>query len=712
MRLRSAHITFLQRRAWLALLVCFAAIFPRLGYAEGGKYMSDPGFRILVLQIFRINQAMESAAQNPMDQWRRQNVAHEMGLLPAAIVSLAGSFQQGNLTDSDLAPVEQMLGGFLNQNVGEMYTKFMQHPDRKLIPKVGNNFPMPVGAGNKRDSQSLMFDDATGKNSGTASSPLDGQLASPLAGSSPANKTKDSQSLVFDDGAKKSDDSTANGSQDSTSSSSGKSSASQLDRDLASIESSLVSSNGGLTGGPGPSSGSGNSTSNSAVQPPPKNEDSLEDSQKLAEDATSKKMGKRNQKAKRKHYRIKPNPSYWSVVPLFRLSEVLLTPNAHAEGQEAAAILFGVAAMIAAAAPVMASMQQANADKQIAAINANAQKAMTDQTSQTTLALSQRQAQISQNQSQTAKDMAASNQQFSQQKLTMQLDSLKQARQDQLQFDQKKQAFDQQIDQQRIQLAQQQAQQTIALNDLQFKTQLTALGLSNGLSKTLGNASVLSTNRASVPQGAPVGSTGIGQSALARANSSSMASNASTAGPQLGNTIGSRLSSGSNAAINSANIARGVLADRLLASGVEGANQTAVGSKNAGGKRAIRSAMAPLGDESEAEAVPMDRSPLLRTAMARNALVPGSTTKVHLKGTKSRGTMFNQFMQTAARAVPNQENYSSFRGERSAESPKLADSPASGTHQSVSAYNAPGQVGAEVSLRKSGRTRAIAYTED
>jgi hypothetical protein len=214
-----------------------------------------------------------------------------------------------------------------------------------------------------------------------------------------------------------------------------------------------------------------------------------------------------------------------------------VAPVAYAEegGGEAAGILFGLAAMIAAAAPAVAASIQSKADVSIATINAKTQKDMTNTTSRTTLALSQQQASIAENQSQTAKDMAASNQQFSQQKLEMQLDALKQARTDQLAFDQKKQAFDQQIDQERIQLAQQQSQETIALNDLQFKTQLSALGMSSGFSKTINAANSLSVSRGGVSPGAvPTGAAGLG--ALGK---TSLPGSNQTQGPSFANNSGS-----------------------------------------------------------------------------------------------------------------------------------------------------------------------------
>ena len=134
----------------LTLIGCLSTslfTYPETAHAASmGKLMSLPGFVNLVAAIARTNLAMQQAAENPEDAWRRQAVHDAVAAMPAAIIGLAGEFQAGKLKNEDLPGVQAMLGGFIDVNAADGYKKFMSHPDKSLIPKTGEGFPQNIPA--------------------------------------------------------------------------------------------------------------------------------------------------------------------------------------------------------------------------------------------------------------------------------------------------------------------------------------------------------------------------------------------------------------------------------------------------------------------------------------------------------------------------------------------------------------------------------------
>ncbi len=145
MQLESKHILRRAGKAVKLFLFSFTALLTLLPQsAHADDPMSNPGMRKLMMTIAMLNFAMQQAAENPMDQWRRQNVAHMMGMMPIAIAGLAKEFQANKLVDSQLPMVQAMLGGFIDKNVGDRYTAFAKNPSKNLIPQVGKSFPADI----------------------------------------------------------------------------------------------------------------------------------------------------------------------------------------------------------------------------------------------------------------------------------------------------------------------------------------------------------------------------------------------------------------------------------------------------------------------------------------------------------------------------------------------------------------------------------------
>jgi hypothetical protein len=109
--------------------------------APMSKLKTLPGFIAAVGAVYATNAAMLSAAENPMDDSRREAVRKAIAAMPAAIIALAMEFKNGNLHDADYPAIAAMLGGFVDVNAGDNYKKFLQKPNRSAIPKTGAGFP-------------------------------------------------------------------------------------------------------------------------------------------------------------------------------------------------------------------------------------------------------------------------------------------------------------------------------------------------------------------------------------------------------------------------------------------------------------------------------------------------------------------------------------------------------------------------------------------
>jgi hypothetical protein len=467
--------------------------------------MNNKSFALLVAVIFNLNNAMESAAKNPMDDWRRQNVQTAFRMLPPAIVGLADEFKANKFKNSDLPLVQKMLGGFVNVKAAEGMKRFMDKPDKSLIPKLGNTFPYALAskgagavAGNSDSRQLVMSDTAKpgkGLNNGSAPAGMafggdqnelanlndEATFGAPNAPASPAFKADD-KDLVFEDSAPKAGagDKLSDKSADAPTSGQSfvpnvKSSLSNVNgdrsavsgdpalldaqRDIASLEAQLD----------GKSAGEASELKTSRIG------DGNEDS-----DVDGKPANGKKKKKKAANYKLSVEPKFWTSVPFLKLSQAMIA--AHAEesagggGGEAAQILYGIAAMMAAIAPAIAIGIQAQSDQKIAQINATAQIDMANIASQTSITLAAQQAAVAKSQTQATQQISQQNQASTTQRLQLQLAELRQARQQATQFEAKRLQFQQNIDQQRLNLAKVQAEKTIDIADRQYRDSLTQNG--------------------------------------------------------------------------------------------------------------------------------------------------------------------------------------------------------------------------------------------
>jgi hypothetical protein len=155
----------------------------------------------------------------------------------------------------------------------------------------------------------------------------------------------------------------------------------------------------------------------------------------------------------------------------------------------------GVAAIIAAIAPMVVASIQAKADVKIAEINAATQIKLTNITADTSKYLADQQKDIALTQSNIAQQISTKNNESVTQRLQMQLNELSAARTDAEKAEEEKRQLDYQYNQERIQLAQKQASDNLALAKQTLNAQLTQAGLSQGFSNSVNSGDRLGVSR-------------------------------------------------------------------------------------------------------------------------------------------------------------------------------------------------------------------------
>lgn len=260
---------------WLSVPLAFMAIFytvfspiEALG-ASASELMSIPAFVGLLGAVARTNAAMRSAAENPMDDNRREEVRAAVAAMPAAIVAMAMVFQAGKLGNEDYPPVAAMLGGFVDVNAADAYKKFLRSPSKDLIPKTGPGFPADMlnsqtGAapvsGSSPSVGSSGSAAASGASPDTATAPADG--ATPASPASPDLKTAGpSSKIVYDD--------SANGKSDAPISAAAASLSGMGAPPSAPQASAALPAGGASLGTTGPAAGPGDSAANGSKAPDP-----------------------------------------------------------------------------------------------------------------------------------------------------------------------------------------------------------------------------------------------------------------------------------------------------------------------------------------------------------------------------------------------------------------------------------------------------------
>jgi len=548
------RLGFLHAPVSFLLVICMAS--PARGESVGAM-MGNPAFRGVILVIAMLNKAMRDAAENPMDEWRRQNVKHAIGLLPGAIVGLAQQFQAGKFHDKDLPFVQSLLGGFVDVNAPDKYKKFLQNPDKKLIPKVGSGFPVvqpPSGPNGPGSAKAVAYVEGGKAAPGappaqapkettvavSASSSKELATLATEGGGAPTGKTQTTR-IGYDDSATKITD--VNKPTPVTAASDEKpvNDASSTRAPASATVYSTATSSLTVTASALPAAASSqfladatrDLTTIEARVPQQVNLRSLRDqaasgelSRKLSadddvfnakrkrDDSDAKAEGRRSMNAdEARAYHTRAKPRYWRYNAFVHLVDVALIDRAAAEcggscegggeggGGQAGQILMGIAAIIAAIAPMVVASIQANADKAIAKLNADTQIKMTEITSETSKYLANQQKDIALTQSNLAAQISDKNNGAVTQRLDMQLAELRNARDDAAKAEREKRELEMTFQKERIALAKKQADDQLTLAKATLNAQLTQAGLSQGFAATVDSGSRLTSTGTSVASG-------------------------------------------------------------------------------------------------------------------------------------------------------------------------------------------------------------------
>lgn len=296
-------------------------------------------------------------------------------------------------------------------------------------------------------------------------------------------------------------------------------------------------------------------------------------------------------------------------------------------GGKASDVLFGLAAIMAAVSPMVAAAIQADADKQIAKTNAEAQKTMTQMSADTSKYLADQQQNIAMGQAEIAAKMANDNQKATTDRLDMQLAELNVARQEAAALEQKKFDYQKQLDDERVALAKAQANENQKLAAKQMRAQLAAAGLSQGFASSTNSAvsgsstSVASAGSSTIPKS----STGLGTSAVGVTKTSAKTTT-SNAARAVSSTNASGVSLGSGLGNPTQSLALSTGSKSTGKKGVAKPKPAATAAKSSALVNATR------GVTTQSQPLP---SPELQLMLGKNSLARGSTSTVRLNGKKA-----------------------------------------------------------------------------
>jgi hypothetical protein len=523
-----------NRRGIVAAIVLIALLAPlRVSVAETNTFANEK-YKQLLLTVAILNKAMQDAANNPMDDWRRENVQRAIGMLPPALVALANEYRNGTLDGKDFPQAYAVVARFVDQAAADGYRKFLRKPDRSLIPPMPPNFPkldVPALSGGPSSSRTeggrerLAIDESPGAQGiGTVQAPKNAALVNELVNLSSVKPAvgngRGNERLSYDESA--STTARTTGSRDgasppvspatsaavSTPATWQSSSAAVRDavRELSAIEARVGS--GELRIRP---AGDRVQRAPASLRRGDDARDEDENDGKVLESvgrdreqglrrSVDPKAPKDGKKTSAVETPTSPFASLaqWSL----RVARATVLPGlAFAEeggggeaAQLAAALLFGAAEVIKAVAPMIIANTQAEADKAIARMNADTQKYLTDQTANTSKYLADQQRDIAVFQSNLARTIAAEQQQNVNYRLDRQLAELKEARKDAEAVQTAIRNKEWEYNERRLRIAEEQAQKSYELAQEALKAQLTAAGLSTGYANSFDSGNPLTTS--------------------------------------------------------------------------------------------------------------------------------------------------------------------------------------------------------------------------
>lgn len=454
----------------LQTVLCALVLLPTPSLAVSiGQLLGMTEFLTMVAVIRETNANMNQAALNPMDEWRREAVRASIRKFPPALIGLAQAFESGKLHDGDYQFVMGLLGGFVDtKSAPQIYAQFLKNPSPSLIPRVGGPLQSEINSGGNSgsgNSAKLVMDESQSQGANYKGGASSSNSAQRVLGAEYADLSKmevESEPSVTEP--------TRTPAQASNSTTTRAQEINQIASELENLEV--------------------NTTEEAPTQPAEKPVSRM------------KRVGKPGAKNGAKFWTPR-----WDIL----FVKTLLIQEAHAEapppppggggqqqqsgcqngqcgggqggsgsGSDSAAALFGAAAIMAAIAPVIAASIQADADKEIAKTNAEAQVQMTEITAQNAENLAMIQQQTTMYQTQTAATTADKNNQAAMEQLNAQLAQLESSQQKQYELEQQQLQAEIAYNNARLEQAAAEQQAALAQAQAEANQQLVMAGLSNG----------------------------------------------------------------------------------------------------------------------------------------------------------------------------------------------------------------------------------------
>lgn len=530
------------RALWATLsLALILGSSPSQAISEG-ELFQNAAFMQLFAVILETNNAMKIAAHNPMNKDARRKVREAIQKIPPALIGLAEVFESGKLHDGDYQYIMSMLGGFVDQkSAPQIYSQFLKKPSPELIPKAGASVQARLDREGPASGGRIVYDEsapaadgqALARQSAPASSTSREVVNLSSVGSMDDGDSKPSSRIVYDEGATAIDGAALAGPGFTNGSTSGTTSESRTRNSAGSANPSSPTRNGGGV------SRTLASEAGSSIE--------LQSELSVIEsevELTSEEKAEKEKSLKRKKPSGRPSakpspfapkqgkPTSWMHLPaqvkFLTFALFLVDKHAHANGAppaggqpagqqgsgcqqcggqggeggggggDASQLLFGAAAIMAAIVPAIVAAEQADADKEIAQTNAEAQKYMTDAVAKNSETLAGIQAETAKYQTDAQVQSVALSNAATTERLNMQLSQLETSQARIAELEKQQFEAEQQLNLKRLELSEQQLAANVSAAQAAQNLAITQAGLTTGTIPGEGGSSltITSTNMA------------------------------------------------------------------------------------------------------------------------------------------------------------------------------------------------------------------------
>lgn len=461
--------------------------------------------------LTKLNQAMETAAQNPNDDWRRDEVRKAVQAVPSAVQSVASTFAANTMGNSALPFVLSTLGSAVDVNAPNSFDKHLKNPNPPAIERASE------GASERKATVEELTYVVKEQARPETRNDLPSSDIAQMSYTSISQDTKVVPATEFSQIVRQKEAEMISEPL-STKVPPPSEVISSLHEDIAVAEAVIA--------------GSVMAESDEIKKREPSSTDETE--------FFTEKAPKKDLKAKKPESKRAPaiKPTSWLLAPVFYLAQ--FENEAHAEqgqpgvgnpmngsptnpgdqnGGGAGQILFGIAAIIGAVAPMIVASQEAQSQQNIAQTQAQAQIQQAEIQTSTQKEMAQMSAQTALAQAQTQQQVAKMNNDAQTERLQINLAASQQQRNEQRQAEGEQLTLQRQLEAQKVALAMQKADQDILMARQSLEAQKLQMAASG--SSPSSNANAATT--AGSPIAAALAAQAVGESTTGTNSSNAVA---------------------------------------------------------------------------------------------------------------------------------------------------------------------------------------------